>query len=154
MMFKIKIISIVLLSMVIVACGSGGGSSTNSTIPESINAENAYIGLKNKALLTQSNTMEFIAALFGRGSSDNFIPSSSTETSARISKAELNTLQSQFVLSKISNRHVFKSDNGNYLQRTVNESSNCYQDGSVSITGQLNNSNIGRINFELNYTAL
>jgi len=94
--------------------------------------------------------MEFIAALFGRGSSDNFIPSSSTETSARISKAELNTLQSQFVLSKISNRHVFKSDNGNYLQRTVNESSNCYQGGSVSITGQLNNSNIGRINFELN----
>ena len=112
---------------------------------------NAYNGNSNKAMLTQNNSMEFVVALFGRSTGDTIIPSSYS-SSAKNPKPALNTFQSQVVLSKLSNKVStrFNNRNFNYQSRSVNQSEICYGGGSISISGELNSANIGKVTFQMN----
>ncbi len=147
MILKYKVFFVALLSFFLTACGGGGSSSSN--ILTTVALDDAYTGSSNKAMLTQSNSMEFVVALFGRSSGDTIIPSSSS--SAKNPKPTLNTFQSQAILSNLSNKISAKPNDGslNYQARSINESESCYGGGSISISGELNNANIGKITFQM-----
>ncbi|MGV6853495.1 MAG: PKD domain-containing protein, partial [bacterium] len=154
MFTKLRVLTSFALVSALTACGGGGGGGSSSGgatfTPADANA--AYTGERNKALLTQQNGMKFVQALLGVDPSGQII--FRTQTNAqRIT----NSIQAQQVIAKLVKQaninsvgHV-ASHSERRQQRAVSDSGSCAEGGTLSYSGDLNENTLqGVITYRLN----
>ncbi|MGV6853497.1 MAG: hypothetical protein ACWA5R_15145, partial [bacterium] len=157
MFAKLRVMGVFALISTLTACGGGGGSgsgsnSSSGTTFTPADANAAYTGERNKALLTQQNGMKFVQALLGVDPSGQIV-FRTQKNAQRIT----NSIQAQQVIAKLVNQaninsvgHV-ASHSERRQQRAVSDSGSCAEGGTLSYSGDLNENTLqGVITYRLN----
>lgn len=147
------IVPVLMASSLLAACGGGGSSSSSTTTGSTSNntntavtladASSVYTGNRNLALLTTTNSLEFVNLVFGTENINNNItpPSARPATAdAAISVANAgNLLASQQVISALAASQIASQ---RYQAKAIDLRDDCPAGGSASAVGDLDNTTL------------
>lgn len=133
-------------SLLLTACGSGGGTETESAVSNaSASADSAYTGSRNPALLDEENTIKFASLVFGNANFDGLMQRSDSEV-ALVDQSVSLVLANQSLI-KFAESSVKQS---RFSARAVSETNACVGGGTSRVEGNVDDFGEGTVNIYVN----